>query len=641
MEEKFSVSLELMIQKFKDGAKKAQEVSQNVASKIKENMSVDVGSNAFKGMNVESELLLNKINSIKATLQMANDNPKLLPKQDILEMNAELEKLEGQYNKINQSSNMFSSSFNKIKDGMNESLKSAKRFTLSLFGIQSVYRMLSRASSAYLAQDEETSSKIQSAWIGLGSVFAPLLQTIANFAIKAVSYINVFIKALTGTDFLANAMAKSMNKAGKSAGKLSKILAGFDELTNLDDDAGGASVDTSWIDAFKNVKLDPSITNFFQKLGEAMKPVYEGVIKLIDWFKQLDTTTQMLVLALGVTGLLGLFFGPVGLITGIGLLTTGLFAYFSNTKNAKKETDDLKTAQDNLKQSTDNLKKANDDLLYAINLYEESVKSSKEAVDKLKEAQDKTGISGAELKRMVDNGTLSFWDMTDAQKEVYKLYLDTIEKQSELETATQKVTTATDKQKEATKKQTQELKNNVDQLEIANSRIDKTSEAYKNNQTEIDKLKVKIKDLTGQNYSTSIEVIAKANTTKASNDYRNFFSRLGESVSLFLNPTEWFSGMGAKLKKIWSFDVGTDYVPNDMLAQIHKGEKIIPKKFNSDEYVKRSDANNNADVVNKIDELIDELRRKDMNAYITESSIGKASQNYRNLQSRIIGEELI
>ena len=48
--------------------------------------------------------------------------------------------------------------------------------------LQSVYRMLSRASSAYLAQDEETSSKIQSAWIGLGSIW-PLLHS--NFTIKS------------------------------------------------------------------------------------------------------------------------------------------------------------------------------------------------------------------------------------------------------------------------------------------------------------------------------------------------------------------------------------------------------------------------------------------------------------------------
>ena len=29
-----------------------------------------------------------------------------------------------------------------------------------------------------------------------------------------------------------------------------------------------------------------------------------------------------------------------------------------------------------------------------------------------------------------------------------------------------------------------------------------------------------------------------------------------------------------------SFDVGTNYVPNDMIAQIHKGEMIVPEKYN-------------------------------------------------------------
>lgn len=275
MEEKFGVSLELIIQKFKDKAKQVQDISKNVANKIKENMSVDVGGGAFKSMTAESELLLNKINDIKSTLEMAKTDNKLFTKTEILEMRVELERLEKQYNKLNQSSNMFSASFNKIQDGMNKSLKSAKRFTLSLFGIQSVYRLLSRASSAYLAQDTETSSKIQSAWIGLGSIFAPLLQTVADFTIKAVKYINVFIKALTGTDFLANAMAKSMNKASKGAGKLSKTLAGFDEITNLDNSAGGAEMDTSWIDAFKNVELDQNVVAWLENVATKMKPILE------------------------------------------------------------------------------------------------------------------------------------------------------------------------------------------------------------------------------------------------------------------------------------------------------------------------------------------------------------------------------
>lgn len=42
------------------------------------------------------------------------------------------------------------------------------------------------------------------------------------------------------------------------------------------------------------------------------------------------------------------------------------------------------------------------------------------------------------------------------------------------------------------------------------------------------------------------------------------------------------SGMSYLSSMLPSFDVGTDFVPNDMVAQIHKGEKITPAKYNND-----------------------------------------------------------
>jgi hypothetical protein len=42
------------------------------------------------------------------------------------------------------------------------------------------------------------------------------------------------------------------------------------------------------------------------------------------------------------------------------------------------------------------------------------------------------------------------------------------------------------------------------------------------------------------------------------------------------------SGIGDWFKNILpSFDVGTNYVPRDMIAKVHKGEAIVPAKYNA------------------------------------------------------------
>jgi hypothetical protein len=603
MEEKFSVSLELMIQKFKDKAKQVQDVSKNVANKIKDNMSVNVGGGAFKGMTAESELLLNKINDIKATLQMTNDDPKLLPKQDILEMRVELEKLENQYNKINQSSNMFSSSFNKIQDGMNKSLKSAKRFTLSLFGIQSVYRMLSRASSSYLAQDTETSSKIQSAWIGLGSVFAPLLQTIANFAIKAVSYINVFIKALTGTDFLANAMSKSMNKANKSAGALSKTLAGFDEITNLDTSAGGASVDTSWIDSFKNVELDPNVVAWLENIAIKMQPIVDFVKDAFTWI--IANKEIAIGFIIGLSAAMGILSGAWQtkiMALGIGLAIAGII------KLVKELIEWIKNP------SWEQFTKVLDGLALA--------------------------LIGVGIAMIAFNATNPVGWIILAIGLVVSLASLIIKNWDVI--------------KEKTMSLINWFKSSFPTLFYV------ITEPFKNAWNTIkgvwDGAKTFFKGI-----KDVFVGIFTLDGNKIKNGLKQMLQGMGNIIIAFINgvlnaflipintaiklmnkiPGVNLPTLRVSIPKIPAFEVGTDYVPNDMMAQIHEGEKIIPKKFNSDEYVKRSDANNNVDVVKKLDELINRVENIEFSPYTTVRDVGEAGQKYRNQQSRIMGEELI
>lgn len=643
MEEKFSVSLELIIQKFKDNAKKVQEVAKNVGNKIKENMSVPVGGSGFENISAEAELLLNKINDIKATLEMAKTDT-FLSKQDILELRIELEKLENRYNKINKSNSMFNNSLNRVQEVMGKSLHKIKRYTMSLFGIWSIYRAINRASSAYASIDEESSMKTQSAWIGLGSIFAWLKDIIADFAIKAVSYINVFIKALTGVDFLAKAMKKSMDKASKSAGKLSKVLAGFDEITNLDDSANGINLDTSWIDAFKNVELDQKVVKWLQNIAGWLKEnkelllsivgifagavvvsklanilsiftsiqglgmtflfigiatAIDGVIKYLNdqtWKNFLQTLGGI---SLAISGLILLISGPAGwtvalggLIIGIGSLIGSMIMQESKSEQLRKANERLKKSEEDLKEAKDNLRRATDDYIYAVDRAEQTAND-------LEEAEKRLGISGAELQKQVDEGTLSYKEMDSAQREVYKKYRDYINAQEELKTAMQKMNDAT---KEVNNK-TQEVEKNIKRV------------------------------LETQNYKSAADKFIDWWTgiwKKASNLSKIIAGNF--SVSIGTN----FGGGGGG----GGFAKGLDYVPFEGLYHLHEGETVVPAKF-TPELHGLGNKNNNEETNRLLEELIDRIERIELRPYITITDLGQATQKYRVQQARIMGEELI
>lgn len=70
----------------------------------------------------------------------------------------------------------------------------------------------------------------------------PALTALANAAATAVSYVAQLFAAFSGKSMAQVAeSAKSFNKASKAAGKLSRSVAGFDQLTKLQDSSGGGS----------------------------------------------------------------------------------------------------------------------------------------------------------------------------------------------------------------------------------------------------------------------------------------------------------------------------------------------------------------------------------------------------------------
>ena len=99
---------------------------------------------------------------------------------------------------------------------------------------------------------------------------------------------------------------------------------------------------------------------------------------------------------------------------------------------------------------------------------------------------------------------------------------------------------------------------------------------------------------------------------------------------------------GVNIKKlnkleVPSFDVGTNYVPEDMIAMVHKGERITPAKYNNDDWTGNEvDMSETNDLLS---DLIDVVRSKRL--VIDGDAIGRASVDYINNESRRRGESII
>lgn len=641
MNEKFGIELQLITDKFKSKMDKIKESTSNFARETKRNFSTGLYMDTSQASR-ELDSLKNKSNETSNVINSDFQRLKTIPgKIGTFFKNAGTA--------IKGTFDYWIKGANKTKDidlgnPFEQGIKSAKRFTLSLLSVRSIYSLVSRAASQCMSQNEKLANKMQSAWIGLGSMLEPLLTRLANFIVKVVSYINVFVKALTGIDLLGNAIKKSMDKANGSAKTTQKTLSSFDEVNNIggSNDSNGTNGAAAWTDAFKNVELNPKVVETLEHVGKIIKdkvitPVKEfwekhgPAIKdfVVKHFPELLAT----LVAFGLIKKLGTIAGYLGAEGILAVATIALVAVaVKGIKECVNENSKLQKQLDN-----------------NVTLIENQTKSWKEATDKM-EGNAEAGKLTTEQQKLYADGLLRTIKSNETMVkglEEQKNWLGYVtgankkctEQQRLLNTETKDQIEKLDKLCKANQLTEDQTKDYLEILKKQRDSVKKNSDEYKTLSSKIDTVEGKLKDMKKTNYDKTIKASVKveADTKPAKNTLSSFFKNMGSKIFKAAFPS--LGGLSSVISKIASLDTGTNYVPSDQLAMIHKGEAIVPKKFNSQQFF--NNYSNNSRLEDLLEEVIDRIDNIDFNPHIGVDEIGSASVKYLNDIKKTTGRSAI
>ena len=186
-------------------------------------------------------------------------------------------------------------SIGNISNSMNGIINKVIRWGLAVFGIRGAYMAIRRAISIVSAENEGVANSFEQIRKVIAGALLPVVQTVINWIVKLMVYVNYLWKVLTGKALFnfADATKKSskeLKKASGSSGKIAKDLkdarkqlAAFDEMNILSDNvassggggggAGGIG-DTDFPNIFDKLKKI-TIPKWLEDLGKLLKTIKE------------------------------------------------------------------------------------------------------------------------------------------------------------------------------------------------------------------------------------------------------------------------------------------------------------------------------------------------------------------------------
>ena len=173
----------------------------------------------------------------------------------------------------------------------------------------------------------------------------------------------------------------------------------------------------------------------FGKLAASIAAATGGIALIIlgvkDFIKN-GPTLQNTILIIGGAIAIAVGLATAGISVIISAIVGAVAAIGAFVASILSEEPAIKTVQ----QAQEELTAAKQAATDAENTYINAIDSAEASLNKLTEAEARTGLSGEELYKQVQAGTLDYANMTDAQREVYKAYLDNEQKQRDLEEST-------------------------------------------------------------------------------------------------------------------------------------------------------------------------------------------------------------
>ena len=227
--------------------------------------------------------------------------------------------------------------------------------------------------------------------------------------------------------FLSN-----LGQAGEGLSKFGKKITNTVKEMGLWKTVGIAAMIAGAVLVAKNIY---DLITKWDELDSKQKWIKVSLVALGDAFIVLGYTIKN-GLNIATLGTATLIAAVVTLVTAVGSFIKKLFDEEKAILSTKDATEKLKNAKKELRDETD--------------LYISAVDKEEEAHKRLIEAQNETGLSGQELYDQVKKGTLDYADMNEAQKRVYKAFVDEKNAQDDLTESKKKLKTATDNEKEAT-----------------------------------------------------------------------------------------------------------------------------------------------------------------------------------------------